>query len=193
MNFRVLVIFSDSQVALVVKNPPAMQEIPETQIWSLGPEDLEEEMATHSSILAWRIPWTEEPGGLQSMGSHRVGHDWSDWANHTWIYEVRVSVLEELWVFILNHVKSMVNKTFQWFEVFHIKVHLNQTWACICYWCACFLACSLPKEKMQCSYALLSGVRMGIFRKFEASASIKFYMLFLSSNFSTGAFHNFSK
>ena len=37
-------------------------------------------MATHSSVLAWRIPWTEKPGGLQSMGSHRVGHDWSDLA-----------------------------------------------------------------------------------------------------------------
>ena len=45
---------------------------------SLGREDpLEEEMATHSSTLAWRIPWTEEPGGLQSMGSQRVGHDWA--------------------------------------------------------------------------------------------------------------------
>ena len=49
----------------------------ETQIRSLGQEDpLEEEMATHSSI-AWRIPWTEEPGGLQSMGSQKVSHDWS--------------------------------------------------------------------------------------------------------------------
>ena len=48
----------------------------ETQVQSLGQEDpLEKEMATHSSILAWRIPWTEEPGGLQSMGSQRVGHD----------------------------------------------------------------------------------------------------------------------
>ena len=46
------------------------------QVLSLGGKDpLEEEMATHSSILAWRIPWTEEPGGLQSMGSQRVGHD----------------------------------------------------------------------------------------------------------------------
>ena len=54
----------------VVKNPPAKQE---TQFWSLGPEDpLEKEMTSHSSILAWEIPWTEEPGGLQSMGSH--GH-----------------------------------------------------------------------------------------------------------------------
>ena len=48
----------------------------ETQVRSLGWEDpLEKEMASHSSILAWRIPWREEPGGLQSMGSLRVGHD----------------------------------------------------------------------------------------------------------------------
>ena len=53
----------------VVKNLPAMQKTQETQVRSLGWEDpLEEGMATHSSILAWRIPWTEEPGGLQSMG-----------------------------------------------------------------------------------------------------------------------------
>jgi len=48
----------------------------ESQVQSLGREDpLEEEMATHSSILAWEIPWTEEPGGLQSTGSQRIGHD----------------------------------------------------------------------------------------------------------------------
>ena len=57
----------------VVKAP---QETHETWIRSLCREDpLEEEMATHSSILVWRISWTEEPGGLQSMGSQRVGHD----------------------------------------------------------------------------------------------------------------------
>ena len=57
----------------MVKNPPAMQE---TRVQSLGQEDpLEIGMATHSSIPASRIPWTEEPGGLQSMGSQRVGHD----------------------------------------------------------------------------------------------------------------------
>ena len=62
-----------SLVAQVVKNAPAMQE---TQVQSLGREDpLEKEMATHSSILAWEIPWTEEPGGLQSIGSQGVGHD----------------------------------------------------------------------------------------------------------------------
>ena len=62
-------------MAQVVETPVAMQEI---QVWSLGREDpLEKGMATHSSTLAWRIPWTEEPGGLQSMGSQRVGHDWT--------------------------------------------------------------------------------------------------------------------
>ena len=53
-----------------------MQEMQETQVRSLGWEDpLEEGKATHSSILAWRVPWTEEPGRLQSVGLHRVGHD----------------------------------------------------------------------------------------------------------------------
>ena len=50
-------------------------------VWSLGPKDpLETGMATHFTVLAWRIPWTEEPGGLQSMGSQRVRHDWSNLA-----------------------------------------------------------------------------------------------------------------
>ena len=58
-----------------VKNQPAVQE---TLVRSLGQEDpLKKEMATHSSILVWRSPWTEEPGGLQSMGSKRVGHHWA--------------------------------------------------------------------------------------------------------------------
>ena len=57
----------------MVKNLPAMWE---TQVRSLDWEDpLEKRMVIHSSILAWRIPWTEEPGGVQSIGSHRVGHD----------------------------------------------------------------------------------------------------------------------
>ena len=62
-----------SLVAQMVKNPPAMQE---TLVWSLGQEDpLDKEMATHSSTLAWRIPWMEKPGGLQSMGSQTVRHN----------------------------------------------------------------------------------------------------------------------
>ena len=60
-------------MAQTVKRPPTVQE---TQVQSLGPEDLlEKEMATYSSILAWKVPWTEEPGRLQSMGLQRVGHD----------------------------------------------------------------------------------------------------------------------
>ena len=60
----------------MVKNPLSMQETQETWVQSLDWEDpLEEEMTTHSSILAWRIPWTEEPGGLQSITLQRVGHD----------------------------------------------------------------------------------------------------------------------
>jgi len=59
-----------------VKNSPAMQELQETRVQSLDREDpLEKGKATNSSILAWRIPWTEEPGGLQSKGSHRMRHD----------------------------------------------------------------------------------------------------------------------
>ena len=66
----------------MVKNLPAIQE---TQVRSLGQEGdpLEKGMATHSSIFAWRIPWTVEPGGLQSMGSHRVRHDFVTECAHT--------------------------------------------------------------------------------------------------------------
>ena len=79
-------------VAQKVNNLPAVQE---TRVRSLGWENpLEKEMATCSSILAWEIPWTEEPGGLQSMGSQRVRHDWgtntsilpffNQWSSYLW-------------------------------------------------------------------------------------------------------------
>ena len=72
-NFGSLLRLSASLVAQRLKCLPAMRG---TWVRSLGWEDpLEKEMATRSSILAWRIPWTEEPGALQSMGSQRVGHD----------------------------------------------------------------------------------------------------------------------
>ena len=68
-------IIRASLVAQRFKCLPAMRE---TWVWSLGREDsLEKEMTTHSYILAWRIPWMEEPGGLQSMGSQRVRHNWA--------------------------------------------------------------------------------------------------------------------
>ena len=67
---------SSLEAFLVAQRLKRLPPIRETLVRSLGREDpLEKEMATHSSILAWRIPWTEEPGGLQSMGSQRVGHD----------------------------------------------------------------------------------------------------------------------
>ena len=70
-------------VAQRLKHLPAMQE---TWVRSLGPEDpLEKEMATHSSTLAWRIPWMDEPGGLQSTGSQRVGHNWATSLHITFI------------------------------------------------------------------------------------------------------------
>ena len=69
-----------SPVVPRLKRLPAMWE---TWVRSLGRDDpLETEMATHSSILVWKIPWTEEPGGLQSIGSQRVGHGCSDLAQH---------------------------------------------------------------------------------------------------------------
>ena len=80
----------------------AMQE---TQVRSLGQEDpLEEEMATHSSILAWEIPWTEEPGRLQPMGAERVRHDWTH-TQHTeeQLYTNKWDNLEEMDKFLDTH------------------------------------------------------------------------------------------
>ena len=76
-------------VARTVKNPPAMRE---NWVWSLRWEDpLEQGMGTHSSILAWRIPGTEEPGGPQSMGSQRVGPYWSNLGGtRSWFTMLRV-------------------------------------------------------------------------------------------------------
>ena len=70
------------------KNPPAMQE---TQVWSLGWADpLEKGMASHSSVLAWRISWTKEPGRLQSMGLQRIGHDWATNTSTLWWASARI-------------------------------------------------------------------------------------------------------
>ena len=71
-----LIIGNFSMASLVTQRLKRLPAMRETRVQSLGQEDtLEKEMATHSSILAWRIPWMEEPGGLQSMGWQRVGHD----------------------------------------------------------------------------------------------------------------------
>ena len=80
-----------SLMAQMRKNLSAMQE---TWVRSLGQENpLEKGMATHSNILVWRIPWTEESGGLQSMGSWRVGHDWT---SNTFTFKINGELLEGL-------------------------------------------------------------------------------------------------
>ena len=96
-----------SLVTQMVKNPPAMQE---TQVWSPSWEDpLEEGIITHFSILAWRIPWTKEPGGLQSMGLQRVWHAWATnthfgFAEQTWSLQKPDShlTLSTMWLSLLN-------------------------------------------------------------------------------------------
>ena len=80
-----------------------MQEIQAMQFQSLGWEDpLEKEIATHSSILAWKIPWTEEPGGLQSLGSHRVRQGWATEHEHS-IYRASLNLQKQnLMILIVN-------------------------------------------------------------------------------------------
>ena len=71
-------VFSSRQFSLVAQMAKHLPEMQEIRVWSMGQKDpLERGMATHSSHLAWRIPWTEEPGGLKSVGLQRVGHDWA--------------------------------------------------------------------------------------------------------------------
>ena len=92
-------------MAQAVKNPPAVQEILETWVWSLGWEDpLKQEMAIHPSILAWKIPWTRWPGGLQSIVSQRVRHDWVTEHAHVietctvsamWMVELRFRLVKQ--------------------------------------------------------------------------------------------------
>ena len=75
-SYRFIYIYIYNGASLVAQRLKCLPAMQETRVQSLGGEDpLEKEMAPHSSILAWRIPWTEEPGGLQCMGLQRVGHD----------------------------------------------------------------------------------------------------------------------
>ena len=91
-----------SLVAQMVKHLPMTQE---TWVRSLGWEDLlEKEMATHSSILAWKIPWKEEPGRLQSMGSQRVGHNW---ATFTFYFKLVIAFLPRRKRFLISWLQSV--------------------------------------------------------------------------------------
>ena len=107
-------------VAQTAKNLPTMQE---TQVWSLGQEDpLEEEMATHSSVLGWRIPWTEESGRLQFMGSQRVGDNWATNSSNKPFFPLTSQCL------IPREFTSKLyfKKLGIWFEI--IKVEKFNTW-----------------------------------------------------------------
>ena len=85
-----------SPIAQRIRNPPAMQETQEMANLTPGSEDpLEKEVATHSIIVAWGISWTEEPGGLQSMGSQRVGRDWVMKQAHSWHLRLRICSASE--------------------------------------------------------------------------------------------------
>ena len=94
-------------MAHMVKKLPAVWE---TWVWSLGWEDpLEEGLAAHSNILAWRISWMEEPGRLQSMASQRVGHDWPQKQQHTYMWGFLAAqmvkslpAMQETWVWSLG-------------------------------------------------------------------------------------------
>ena len=102
-----------------IKNPPAVQELQETQVWSLGREDpLEEVMTTHPSILGWRIPWIEEPGGLLSIGLQRVGDYWSDIActrTHTHTRTILLNMLSEMhWTLGMFGALFQVLPLYQW-------------------------------------------------------------------------------
>ena len=121
----VVPISGASLVAQMVKNLLSMQE---TQVWTLGQEDsLEKEMANHYSILAWRITWTEEPGGLPSMESQRVGHDWAtNTHTHTQYLSHRVAVKSK-WVSAYYALIPVFSKSKHWQMFSCSSFHCHQS------------------------------------------------------------------
>ena len=111
-----------SQVALVVKNPPANASRPQRCRFNplFGKVPLEEGMATHSSILAWRIPRNEEPGGLLSMGSPRVGHDWGDY--HTRLVMLKMFPRACLLVICRPFLEKVLFRSFPVFNLGYLSV-----------------------------------------------------------------------
>ena len=120
LNYLIQIWVRTSLVAQIVKHLSTMQE---TWVQSLGWEDpLEKEMAIHSSTIAWKIPWTEEPGSLQSMGLQRVGHNWATSLTYLRLY---LSILGHTWSFsVMNLWNSQMN---QW-TYKHIIFSWNTMW-----------------------------------------------------------------
>ena len=104
----------------MIKNLPAMWE---TWVWSLGWEDpLEKEMATHSSILAWRIPWTEEPGRLWYKGSQRIRHDWETFTSLPW----KKMLLQSCFYFLSSFLLPFFHSSFTCSHIHrYIDIHIN--------------------------------------------------------------------
>ena len=112
---------------------------PETWVWSLGREDpLEEGMATHSSILAWRIPWTEEPGRLQSMGSQKVGHNWTTFTSFTFFSSGYCPHPLSCWYCLLNFWLFLSMTEVTYFHVFLLP-SLNSALNSLCLTTICQL------------------------------------------------------
>ena len=111
--------------ASAVKNPPTMEEMQEMWLWSLGRKDLlEEEMAAHSSILAWEIPWTEEPGRfLCPWGCKRAGHDWACTHRHT-----QASTLP-----FLSCLFRVGHRGFRHKEECLVQSHILRKWSYVCW------------------------------------------------------------
>ena len=147
-----LPLSKDFPVVQIVKNLPMMQE---TRVQSLGWEDpLEKGMTIRSSILAWRIPWTEEPGGLQSRGSQRVGHDCSDLVctpPYAWTGHKMTMVLNQIvWKIVsLFFLLVCINRYFS------IYIHVNIKGCPIC---LRYKAELLPDTKMVNMYSYHFGV-----------------------------------
>ena len=110
----------------MVKNLPTVQE---TSVWSLGWEDpLEKGMAAHSGILAWRIPWTEEPGGLQSMRSQRVGHNW---ANNTGLVSMSIRDISGLKLLLKKSISRLFARQVCYQQLFPSQ---SQSWLAARVW-----------------------------------------------------------
>ena len=126
--FHIFVLFGDhlgEWTSLVAQRLKCLPPMWETRVWSLGRDNpLEKEMVTHSSILAWRIPWTEKPGRLQSTGSQRVGHNWV------------TSLHLEIWVpinttgiFSMYYLSSVTHSSFTFWNkaTFTTEKHIRRT------------------------------------------------------------------
>ena len=111
-----LIILEDLNVcSLVAQRLKCLPEMQETWVRSLGWEDpLEKEMAPHCSILGWRIPWTGEPGGLQSMGSQRVRHDWGTSLSLSLSNSMKIHILPDFHCFPTGSFSSQWREYFLW-------------------------------------------------------------------------------